>query len=76
MTPKNGPYNMSGTWGGVFGGVINKEFDMGLNSWHWMTSRYSLVQFAPIDKESFVLVWTPNNPKIDYGLFTRELNSM
>ena len=67
---------MSGTWGGVFGGVINKEFDMGLNSWHWMISRYSLVQFAPIDKESFVLVWTPNNPKIDYGLFTRELNSM
>ena len=36
LTPKLGSFNMNGTWGGVLGGVINKQFDMSMSSWTWL----------------------------------------
>ena len=48
VTPKSGPYNRSGTWGGVMGGVINGEFDMSLSAWVWVFNRVDLVSFATV----------------------------
>jgi hypothetical protein len=31
--PLSGPANKSGTWGGVFGGVVNEDYDMSLSTW-------------------------------------------
>ena len=46
--PKSGPFNMSGTWGGVMGGVINGEYDTSLSAWYWIYSRVELLSFAPV----------------------------
>merc|ERR1712154_345821 len=34
-SPKSGPYNLSGTWGGVMGDVVTKKFDLSLSGWVW-----------------------------------------
>ena len=31
--PLSGPANKSGTWGGVFGGVVNEDYDFSLSTW-------------------------------------------
>ena len=71
-SPKSGPYNLSGTWGGVMGDVITKKYDLSLSGWVWNTARYPLAQFVPINKKTDVCAWTPKNPETDYGLFTRD----
>ena len=58
------------------GDVINKKFDFSLSSWHWNVERYTLVQFVPFMKGVHMLVWTPKIPETDFGLFTRNLNSI
>ena len=75
ILPKAGPFNLSGTWGGVMGGVINKKFDLSLSSWTWNLARYTIVQFVPFMKGVHMLVWTPQIPETDFGLFTRYVNS-
>ena len=74
--PKSGPYNLSGTWGGAFGDVINKKHDLSMSTWVWKIDRVTLVQFVPIAKDVNILVWTPKNPETDFGLFTRDIDSM
>ena len=76
ILPKAGPFNLSGTWGGVMGDVINKKFDFSLSSWTWNLARYTLVQFVPFMKGVHTLVWTPKIPETDFGLFTRYVNSI
>ena len=56
------------------GDVVSKKFDFSMSPWVWTIDRSDLVQFAPINKDSRVLVWTPKNPATDFGLFTREFN--
>ena len=58
------------------GGVINKKFDFSLSSWNWNIARYTLIQFVPIMKGVHVLVWTPKISETDFGLFTRNINSI
>ena len=48
IKPKSGPFNRSGTWGGVMGGVINGEYDTSLSAWYWIHSRVDLLSFAPV----------------------------
>ena len=76
VLPKAGPFNLSGTWGGVMGDVINKKFDFSLSSWTWNLARYTIVQFVPFMKGVHMLVWTPKIPETDFGLFTRYVNSI
>ena len=75
LLPKSGPFNLSGTWGGVMGDVINKKYDLSISSWVWTAERAELAQFIPIVKERFVLVWSPQRPETDFGLFTRPLTN-
>ena len=58
------------------GDVINKKFDFSMSSWTWNIERYTLVQFVPIIRGTYMLVWTPKIPETDFGLFTRDINSI
>ena len=71
VTPKSGPYNRSGTWGGVMGGVINGEFDMSLSAWVWVFNRVDLVSFTTVVRSRSQLVLTPQPPKVDVLLYVR-----
>ena len=75
LFPKSGPYNLTGVWGGVFGSVINKEYDLSLSSWYRVTGREEILQFSPITRTRYVNVWAPKESKLDLGLFTRALTN-
>ena len=70
MKPKDGPYNISGTWGGVMGDVVNKKYDMSLSAWWWNIDRNDFLQFVPFTSSRKRLVLSPHHPT-DYGVFTR-----
>ena len=71
VTPKSGPYNRSGVWGGVMGGVINGQFDMSLSAWQWVFNRVELVSFTTVVRQRSQLVLTPQPPKVDVLLYIR-----
>ena len=71
VTPKAGPFNTSGTWGGVMGDVINGKYDMTISIFQWTTSRNELLEFAPVAKFRLALAVTPKHSETDFGLFTR-----
>ena len=48
LSPKSGPFNLSGTWSGVMGNVIKGEYDMSLSAWYWIYNRMELLSFAPV----------------------------
>jgi hypothetical protein len=69
--PKSGPYNCSGNWAGVMGGIINAKYDMSLSAWIWTTERYEIMSFVTIITTNGLIVWTPTKQEIDFGLFVR-----
>ena len=69
--PKSGPFNISGTWGGVMGDVIHKKYDLSLSDWFWDNERNELLQFVGTNMNSVVLVMKPHYSEVDFGLFTR-----
>jgi hypothetical protein len=69
--PKSGPYNRSGKWGGVMGGVVNAKYDVSLGAWSWLRERYGLLSFVSIVSNNDLLLWTPTKQKFDIGLFVR-----
>ncbi len=69
--PKSGPYNLSGTWGGVLGSVVNKEYDITLSPWAFFAERHAILDMVPVLPNKMVLAWTPKNPERDFGLFVR-----
>ena len=68
--PKDGPYNLSGTWSGVMGDVINKKYDMSISSWWWSSDRSTMLEFVPVTKDPITLVLTPQQ-STDTSLFIR-----
>ena len=75
VTQKSGPYNRSGVWGGVMGGVINGKFDMSLSAWQWVFNRVELVSFTTVVRQRSQLVLTPQPPKVDVLLYIRPFTS-
>ena len=75
VIPKEGPYNISGTWGGVMGDVINKQYDMSISTWYWKPERIKLVQFVPVVRGRMILVSARQKPKTDFGLLSRGFNN-
>jgi hypothetical protein len=69
--PISGPYNQSGEWGGIMGDVVNGKYDLCLSAWLWMAERHEILTFVPVYSKKQILVWTPKNPEIDFGLLTR-----
>ena len=74
VIPKKGPHNISGTWGGVMGDVINKKYDMSISTWYWKLDRVKLVQFVPVVRGRAILVSARQKPKTDFSLLSRGFN--
>jgi hypothetical protein len=53
------------------GGVVNAKYDFSLSDWWWLSERYDLLSFVTISSCSNLLVRTPTNVDIDFGLFVR-----
>ena len=69
--PKSGPYNLSGTWGGVMGSVVNGDFHVSLSQWDWNLPRRKILDFVTVYTERMLLTLTPRQPDVDMGLFIR-----
>ena len=69
--PKSGPFNLSGTWHGVMGGVVNGDFHVSFAAWYWTLPRRRILDFVTLVSERTVLAMTPQQPDIDMGLFIR-----
>jgi hypothetical protein len=65
------PYNLSGEWGKVMGNVINAKYDPSLGEWNWWIERYELLSFVNIITDQSILLWTPMDRQIDFGLYLR-----
>ena len=64
LGPKSGPFNLSGTWGGVMGGVINGEYDLSLSAWYWIFARCELLSFAPVIRSRYSILRSVDHPTI------------
>jgi hypothetical protein len=73
--PKSGPYNYSGKWAGVMGGIINAKYDMSLSPWLRTLERYEIMSFVTIITTNDLIVWTPTDQEIDFGLFVRPFSA-
>ena len=71
VRPLSGPFNKSGLWGGVMGGVVNTEYHMSLSQWVWNIDRYGLLDFVSTTANKVCLALTPQPPAVDTGLFIR-----
>ena len=71
VAPISGPFNKSGTWGGVMGGIINGDYMISLCQWVWNYERYGLVDFVSTSADANLLALTPSQPQVDLGLFIR-----
>ena len=69
--PASEPANKSGTWKGVFGSVVNGNYDTSMSMWSWIKERSEILDFVELVSSSNVLVLTPQLPEIDVGLFIR-----
>jgi hypothetical protein len=71
VMPKSGPYNLSGSWHGVMGGVVNGDFHVSLSQWKWNFHRREILDFVSGYTENMILALNPRQPDIDMGLFVR-----
>ena len=71
VTQISGPFSRNGTFGGVFGGIINEEFMTSISSWFWIADRFDLLEFYETGFNQMILVIEPKMPEIDMGLFIR-----
>ena len=71
VRPISGPFNRSGEWGGVMGGVVNGDYMISLCQWVWLRERYGLLDFVSTTAEATMLAITPKPPEVDTGLFVR-----
>ncbi len=72
VAPIEGPFNLSGTWGGVMGGVINGDYHFSLCLWTYKYERNSLMDFVQTSLSDYLLLaLTPQPAKVDTALFTR-----
>ena len=64
-------FGTHGIYGGVWGDVQSKKFDMSLSAWTWILSRQELFDFVPFIKDGYLMAFVPKKSNTDYDLFTR-----
>ena len=76
VTPKSGPSNVNGTWGGVVGDVVNGDYPLCLSFWTNTYSRIGMMDFVIMGPGvQYVMALVPQLPKYDTGLFVRPLTN-
>ena len=72
VTPKSGPSNVNGTWGGVVGAIVNGDYPLCLSFWTNTYSRIGMMDFVIMGPGvQYVMAFVPQLPKYDTGLFIR-----
>ena len=71
MQPKSGPFGINGTYGGVWGDILDKKYDMCLSGFWWTSVRDEMFSFVPLIQSGDILVMKPQHSEFDFGLFTR-----
>ena len=70
----NGASNITNLTG-VLGGVYTGMYDLSLNGWMYNEKRSRVLSFSPITTSETTLVFSPQMPDIDFGLFARPLTA-
>ena len=65
------PFNLSGTWEGVMGGIVSGEYDICPLQWLWTVPRARVLSFSTFTSLRNVLIYIPQNPAVDFWLFFR-----
>ena len=71
LTPISGPFNRSGTFGGIIGEIKNGNYMFNTAGWKWLIDRYELMDFVGIQVNRGVLVTSLKPPNLDLSLFIR-----
>ncbi len=71
MVPIEGPFNLSGTWGGIMGNVIMGNYPLSASVWSLFIERQRVLDFVPFMTDGEVLVLTPRVENMDMGMFVR-----
>ena len=71
VSPVSGPFNRSGVWNGVMGGIVNNDVMMSVAPWYSSLNRYGLLDFVNVGYTRHYLAFTPSKPTIDFNLFLR-----
>ena len=62
---------INGIFGGVWGDVQSKQYDLSLSAWTWILSREHLFDFIPFIQDGYILAFIPKQSITYLGLFTR-----
>ena len=68
------PFNRSGKWEGIMGGIVSGKYDICPMQWLWTVPRARVLSFATFTTLRNVLLYIPQNPTLDWRLFFRPLN--
>jgi hypothetical protein len=53
------------------GQIVHANYDVCLSDWRWIIERYDLLSFVNTISSKELLIWTPADQEIDFGLFAR-----
>ena len=68
------PFNLSGKWEGIMGGIVSGKYDICPMQWLWTVPRARVLSFATFTTLRNVLLYIPQNPTLDWRLFFRPFN--
>ena len=72
LTPKSGPYNTSGDWGGVMGNIVLGNYEVSVCYWIQFLDRVNFLDHAMVFKNNpIILLMKPDSEKIDLAFYTR-----
>ena len=76
MTPKSGPFNMSGEWGGVMGNVVLGNYEVSVNVWLLTLERSKVLDHAITLKNDPSVLLTKTLPtKLDWSFYKRPFHN-
>ncbi len=73
--PDVGPYNLSGTWEGIFGKVLSGKYPLCLSGWFYYQERHDLLDFVSTYSDEMVLVLAAQSLHLDTGTLVRPFTS-
>ena len=76
MTPKSGPFNMSGEWGGVMGNIVVGNYEISVNVWLLNLERVKVMDHAIVLKDDPSILLTKTVPtKLDWSFYKRPFHN-
>ena len=66
-------FGTHGIFGGVWGDVQSKQYDLSLSAWTWISSRNELFDFVPFIKDGYILAFIPKPSNSNLNLVTQRV---